>query len=506
LAFDVTMQPRHRRTPPSGLPAWGGGQALRTAGQQLPGTAAAPRAPLLPLQVAGLVLLAGAVALPLGMDRPAGASLVAAGYGLSASGDGDRPLATLAIRALACLPFGDVATRANLASLLAAALAAYFLARLLMEILSAYREPVAAPTALAGPAPRAAGRPLEKHELTAAAAGAAVPLFCLGVFLSLTSAATTGSTLALLAAGWLSAFRSWQHPGRTRDGLLLALTTGLGLGADAVVPLLLGPLALILWWRSLRRGERWPLLAPMVGVLGAALCLYSASLLGGAGPLGFAESVRRVLGSTALVGQQALRDGAGMTWQGALGELVAQLGVVAGLVALDGLVVLTLRAPRCALAVLVSALAALGISAGPGGDGSASAWAALLAVAGVPLAVGIVHLSSKLGAARVPAAAVVAVVAMVTPALDGGDRRWRRSSALSERLLVQAQAGLPPRAAVDPGSAAMAALFGYAQAIGRRPDLSFVRPAAAAAPASAPKLAASGPRFRAGGPSVTIRP
>jgi hypothetical protein len=501
MAFDVTMQPRHR-TPPSGLPAWGGGGAMRTG--QLPGTAAAPRAPLLPLQVAALVMVAGAVALPLGMDRPGGAPLIAAGYGLTGAGAGDRPLATLAIRALACLPFGDVATRANLASLLMAGLAAYFMARLLMEILSAYREPVAPPSALAGPAPRAGGRPLENHELTAAAAGATVPLFCLGVFLSLTSATTTASTLALLSAGWLAAFRSWQHPGRTRDGLLLALATGLGLGADAVVPLLLVPLALAVWWRSLRRGERWPLLAPMVGVLGAAVCLYSASVLGGPAPLGFGEVVKRVLGSTVVMGEQALRAGAGMTWQGALGELVAQLGVVAGLTALDGLVVLTLRAPLCALAVLASALAALGISAGPPDDSASSAWAALLALAGVPLAVGIVHLASKLGAARVAAAAVVAVVAMVTPALDGGDRRWRRSSALPERLLIQAQASLPLRAAVDPGSAVMTALFGYGQATGRRPDLSFVRPAPAA------KLAVGGPAgspgFRAGAPSVTIRP
>jgi hypothetical protein len=486
----VTMQPRHR-TPPSGLPAWGGGRGLRTG--QLPGTVVASRArvPALPLQVAGLVLLAGAVALPLGMDRAGGAPLITAGYGLQAAGGvagaGDRPLAALAIRALACLPFGDVATRANLASLLAAALAAYFLARLLMEMLSAYRDPGAPASALAGPAPRAAGRALQGHELAAAAAGATVPLFCLAVFLSLTSAASAGSTLALLTAGWLAAFRCWQHPGRTRDGLMLAWLTGLGLGADAVVPLLLGPLALLLWWRSLRRGERWPLLAPVVGALAAAVCLYAASLLGGPAPLGFGEAVKRVLGHTAMTGELALRAGAGMTWQGALGELVAQLGVVAGLTALDGLVVLTLRAPLCALAVLASALTALGISAGPPGDGASSAWAALLAAVGIPLAVGIVHLAGKLGAARVPAAVVVAVVAMVTPALDGGDQRWRRPSRLPERLLIEAQARLAPRSAVDPGSPIMAALFGYGQVIGRRPDLRFVRVVATPPPALAAK-------------------
>jgi hypothetical protein len=137
--------------------------------------------------------------------------------------------------------------------------------------------------------------------------------------------------------------------------------------------------------------------------------------------------------------------------------------------------VLASRAPRTALVLALGAGAALvaGGATGPTGGLTAAGpgWAAAMAAAAVPLAVGIAHLAGKLGPARAATALVIGVVALGWPALDGGARRWARPALVAERLLRQAHAAILPRAHVDPGSRPMEGLLLYGRSLGLRPDL-----------------------------------
>jgi len=414
---------------------------------------------------AAVVLLAGVAAQPLGLDGPAAVPLLASGYTLGAvegAGTGPSPLAAMVIRLFACLPIGDLPTRASLGSVVLAALAAVMLARLAAEALAATREGMAG----RGTDVRAG------HELVAAGAGAILPLACLNVFLPLTSATAAAASLALLAAGWLRVARLLRTPGRARDGLTLACLTGLALAADAVAALLLAPLAIACWLRAFRRGDRWSLLAPVLLLAGMALALFDPAA--GVGPL-----VRiGALFPEGLAGAVSPTD-----------DLIAELGVLAGLVALAGFMVLILRAPLVAGLVMASAVLAMAVHAG--GAAGPAAWVALVALLGLPLALGVSHLASKLGRARAATATVVAVLALVSPALDGGGRRFRRSTPLPEALLREAHAELGPRLRVDAGSTTMSGLLRYGQALGLRPDLQISpwRPPARPLPLASRRLA-----------------
>ncbi len=402
------------------------------------------------LALGGAVLLTGALALPLGLASLASAPLVGSGYALAPAGVGPSvpPLAALVIRAFACLPLGDVATRANLASVVAAALAAVWLTRLALEVLAEVTAP-----------PDGATRPAREAtcEAIAAAGAVACVMFALGVFVAATSAAGSAMTLALLAGFWVRAFRLYRSPDSPREGLVLALLAGLALGADGLAVLVCWPVALALWGRALRRGDRWPLFAPLLAVAGAGLGLFGALDAGIAGWLGATFSA--LLAPAAAEPDRLVLQSAA--------DAVTEIGPIAALAAAVGLVVLAARVPRLALATVLAGGTAL-LLAGPG--------AAALAPAAVPLAVGISHLAGKLGPARAAAALVIGVVALGWPALDGGGR-WTRPARLPERLLGEAHAGIAPRARVNPGSRPMSGLLLYGRALGLRPDVT-LEPAA----------------------------
>jgi hypothetical protein len=155
--------------------------------------------------------------------------------------------------------------------------------------------------------------------------------------------------------------------------------TGLALAADAVAALLLAPLAIACWLRAFRRGDRWSLLAPVLLLAGMALALFDPAA--GVGPL-----VRiGALFPDGLAGAVSPTD-----------DLIAELGVVAGLVALAGFVVLVLRAPLVAGLVMASAVLAMAVHAG--GAAGPSAWVALVALLGLPLALGVVAPGEQAGA------------------------------------------------------------------------------------------------------------
>jgi hypothetical protein len=307
-----------------------------------------------------------------------------------------------------------------------------------------------------------------------------VAVLSLSTFLAMTAAAAVAVTLAVTAAVWLRALRLARAPGAADDGLPLCFLAGLALGAEPVALLLCWPMAFLLWLWALRRGERWPLCGPLLGAAGAAVALYA------------------VAAAETPAGLGALTAGLGGAWSGdaqahaaawaTAREVAAQLGVVAGLVGVVGVVVLAARAPFvCALVLVCTGVCLMLAAGGAGGSpagrlvGPASAaWAVLVAGLALPVAAGIAQMASKLGPARAAAAVVIAVVAAVSPALDGGARRWRRDVRPAERLIEEALAPVGPRAEVDPGSEAMRGLFRYAAALGVRPDVS-VTPAPATA-------------------------
>jgi hypothetical protein len=392
------------------------------------------------LMLGAAVLLAGLCALPLGLETLAAAPLVAAGYTLGPEA-AEHPLAALAIRAFACLPVGDLATRANLASAVLVAAAAVGLGRLVHEVLAerpAVRDALAHPIAVGG--------------------GVLVVMLGCTFFRSTTSATPAAVTLLLLIAFWLRALRLLRAPDRPRDALALALLAGLGLGAAPVVPLLCWPIALLLWVRALRRRERWALIAPVLSLAGAAVQAAAFA------PFGLLRSTVPSWRATGDLERALLAAAA---------ESAGALGAVGVLVAGVGAAVLAARARRSAGLLAFAAATALLISASSwwGAGPAATARVVALAALAVPLSAGIDHLATRLGLARAATALVVAAIAVVWPALDGGAGRWTRPARLPERLLAEAHGRIPPARQADPGGAPMRGLFDYGQALGLRPDL-----------------------------------
>jgi hypothetical protein len=222
------------------------------------------------------------------------------------------------------------------------------------------------------------------------------------------------------------------------------------------------PGVLITVW-ALHRGERWPLFAPVAFVAGLGVVLAPVAA-GAVDTLG------------AVTARLAAPFGGGGVTAGQVGvvavEAAEQLGVVGLLLASVGLAVLVVRAPFVGtLAVLPSAVGLMAASAAPGTEAAGTGSALALLGLAAPLGIGVVFLSNRLGFARLPAALVLGVTALVVPALDGGAARWTRDTRLPARLLEEAHARSPLRATVDPGSAEMRALLRYGAALGLRPDL-----------------------------------
>jgi hypothetical protein len=155
------------------------------------------------------------------------------------------------------------------------------------------------------------------------------------------------------------------------------------------------------------------------------------------------------------------------------------LGVVGSLLAAIGVVVVGARAAGPAAWLLLTLAAAMLLARPGASDSPAPDRAALpvaIAIAAVFAAAGLVHLSRRLGRARLAAAATLAVMLVLTPAVDGGRARWLRHPVLPMRLLDHALARAELRSVVDPGTPTMDGLFRLAGAVGLRPDLVFIRP------------------------------
>lgn len=362
----------------------------------------------------------------------------------------------LLAKAATLIPVGEVAFRVTLLSALGGATAAWIAYRIVRALLP--EDPAAVPAGVAAAALLALG-------LTFFRAATVPEVY-----------APTAAALAL-AILWFPSLCA----GRRREALALALLGGLSLGLHAHLRLLVGPAAMVAALWRLRRGDRWPLLAPTAVALGAAVVAYLPLRAARAPAANWADP--RTLGGVAshlmaariraaYPDEMFHRVGAHL---GEFARLVeGQLGLPALLFSVGGIVWL-LRAPKHrALGVIVAVVlvgdALYSAAINPMAiddlqDGHPTA----LAVA-VAAGAGVLAAARRLGRAAPWAAAAMAVLLCVPAALADGDGKWALDGAAGAWTRA-ALAQPSPRARVEVESDDLAAGTTYEQYVaGARPD------------------------------------
>jgi Flp pilus assembly protein TadD len=206
-----------------------------------------------PRAVAAVGFAAYALVAPPGLAWLESGELVAAGVRLGSGPSTGFPLFCMLAKLASLVPVGELAFRVHLLSAGCAALAMLWTARLV----DGCAGEKAGPTGLVG--------------------GIAAAVL-LGVTLTFarhgTVAGVQAPTVALLAATALL-FDRVARGGDARFGLLLAVVVGLGLGLHVWYRVVVPVPVLALLWVRLRRGARWPLVAPLVALsIGVGLHLY----------------------------------------------------------------------------------------------------------------------------------------------------------------------------------------------------------------------------------------
>lgn len=400
-----------------------------------------------------LFVVAGAPGLYL---RDAG-ELSTAAFTLGVAHETGFALWCLLAKAATLVPVGEVATRVTFLSALGGATTAWL----------AYR----AVRALA---------PDEPAGAAAAVAAAAVVVSGLTFF----RAATVPEVYAPTAAALAAALLLWPPlvAGDRRAGLVLALLGGLSLGLHAHLRLLIGPAALVAALWRLRRGDRWPLVAPTAVALGAAVVAYLPLRAARAPAANWADpqtlgGVAAHLSATriraAYADEMFHRVGAHLVAFARLTE--GQLGLPVILFAAGGLAWLLTSPRRRALGVVLAIVlvgdALYSAAINPMAledlqDGHPTALALAIAAGA-----GVLAAARRLGRGAPWAAAAMAVLLCVPAALadvdgklglDGEAASWARA-ALAEA---------PPRALVEVESDDLAAGTTYEQYVGgARPDV-----------------------------------
>jgi len=396
-----------------------------------------------------------ALAMPLGLARVEAASQVAAGLSLDASRE-PAAYGLLAERLAGYVPLGDQSMRANLASAALCALAVALIGRLCLQILVLLR-------------PAANARQERRdflHEPLVASAAALSAGLSLSTFDVATTGGTAAATLLLLTAGLLVGLFLLRDPLSATAGFALAVVAGLSAGVDAIAGPLLWPLLVGLGIWALRKGCRWPLLAPL-GFVAA----WGASTLAAVACSARPATLGHLLASFASLGA----DASAGPWSTAV-EIGDEVGVVGALLAVIGLVVIGARAAVLAAWLALTLLSAVMFArpSSPAGLAMGPARVALpvaIAVSAAFASAGLLHVAGKLGRARLAATAALAVMLMLTPAMDGVRTRWLVRAVPPTHLLDHALDRADLRSVVDPGSGQMEGLFRLARAMGLRPDL-----------------------------------
>jgi hypothetical protein len=375
------------------------------------------------------------------------------------------PLHGALARALSLVPVGELAYRLHLASAVAAALAMYWLVLLVAQV----------------------GR----HEPAAWIGGAAGALL-LGAALTFARQATVTEVYAPTAAvlcGTLYLYDRVARGADARVGLCLALVAGLGIGAHAsfrmLVPL---PLAALLFIR-LRRGARWPLLAPLIAIgAGAAIhmMLPVRSATGRTAAVDWghpsragelfdhvtAQEIRDSFAGEMMAAEPLVVVDSAARFLGGVGDQVGALGLFAALA--GALFLVRDRRSRwlfAALAVVGAGDAFYAIWLNPMGIDDGQVGVPLLVAIGALAGVGIAWLgrfSGRAGpfsAAAAGALVLVPAVLVSLPALaPPADARRYAESALE---------AAPPRAILLSQSDSLSAGLLFLQVVeGARPDVS----------------------------------
>jgi len=209
--------------------------------------------------LAALAFALYALAAPPGFYWLDSAELSASGIGLGVPHPTGFPLYCALAKAASLVPIGELAFRINLLSALCAALAVLWTSRLVAYCCEPSKTDDRGAGAWAA--------------LTGSLAAGATLALSLTFFRQATVAEVYAPNAALLAAVLLL-FARVAFGGGARDGLLLALVAGLGLGVHTTFMLAGLPITALLLIR-LFRGARWPLIAPLVTVaVAGALYLY----------------------------------------------------------------------------------------------------------------------------------------------------------------------------------------------------------------------------------------
>jgi tetratricopeptide (TPR) repeat protein len=383
--------------------------------------------------------------------------LTTAAFTLGVAHETGFALWCLVAKAAALVPVGEVALRVNLLSALAGATTAWLAFRAVRAL--APDEPAAVAAGIGAAALTAAG-------LTMFRAATVAEVY-----------APTAAALAWTLGLWAAAAR-----GERRAGLALALVGGLSLGLHAHVRLLVGPAAIGLGLWRLRRGDRWPLVAPTAVALGAAIVAY-LPLRAARAPAANWGDPRTVGGVVAHLSAARIRRAfAGEMFHDVGAHLSAfasltegQLGVMAILFALGGLAWLLRDRARRPLGVILALVlvgdALYSAALNPMALDDLQVGHPTALVLAIAAGAGVLAAARRLGAAAPWAAGAMAVLLCAPAALadvdgklglDGAAGRW------SEAALQEA----PPRALVLVTSDDLAAGALYEQIVaGARPDV-----------------------------------
>jgi tetratricopeptide (TPR) repeat protein len=336
--------------------------------------------------------------------------LASAAWGLGSPHPTGFPLFCVLARLAALVPVGEIALRINLLSAGWGALAVWAVARLVLEA-----------------SPRD----------VAAVLGSVAAALTLALSLTFLRQATVCEVYAPTAALLLCTARALHRAAQRRDarsGLVLAMLCGTGLATHTSFALLVGLPAAGFALVQLRRGARWPRIAPVLVVLGVALYAYlpvrSATGRTAAVDWGHPRSLEALWAH--LSGQRIRQAFADEMWSRQVAvvadnarafalELGDQLGPVALLAALGGLAWLATRRGCRWLAALLLAVVLL--------DGAYAVWINPMGIAdlqnGVPLLValcaaaglGAAWLARQTGRATPYAGAVLALLVAAPAAL-----------------------------------------------------------------------------------------
>lgn len=349
------------------------------------------------------------------------AELSAAAVALGVPHPTGFPLYCIVARVASLVPLGELAFRIELVSAVCAALAVFWITRLVLELCRA-----------------------DGHALVGAAVAGTL-LALSAVFLRQATVAEVYAPSAALLAGGLLLLDQVSRGGDARWGLALALVCGLALALH-VSAWLLGPVAVALMGVRLYRGARWPLLAPLVALAmagGASAYLPVRSASGHAAVLdwGHPDQAGTLLAHVSARGiRSAFDDEIGALDQERLGpraealveDIADHVGPIAPLAALLGLVWLARqrrsRWPAAALFVIGAGDLLYALWVNPMGQTDWQNGVPLALTVSAGAGAGVAWLSRFLRGAGPFVGAVAGVLLVVPPALVSVPAVWPASA------------------------------------------------------------------------------